>query len=175
MRKTVGIIAAKSNSGRFPGKNIYEIDGIPMFWYSVIPLLESELVESVYVTTDSEIIKKYCEERHVGVIWRNRNAIYNEEPLLKVLNFAYKNINTKYENIITIMANCPHHTKNEVNEALKMMESNELKEVISFDNCNHESGLRVFDEQIILQTHQVSSYVGCIKSNAKEIHYISEL
>ena len=56
----VGIVAAKENSNRFPGKNNYMVDGEPMFWHSVKPLLDSDKVDDVYVITDSDYIKSYC-------------------------------------------------------------------------------------------------------------------
>ena len=47
--KVIGIICAKGESARFPGKNKHVHDGTPLFWHSVRPLLESKLVDDVYV------------------------------------------------------------------------------------------------------------------------------
>ena len=57
----LGLVAAKDNSNRFPGKNKHIYDGAPLFWHSVQPLLDSEKVDDVYVITDSDYIKFYCE------------------------------------------------------------------------------------------------------------------
>lgn len=175
MCKTVGIIAAKGNSKRFPNKNIYKINGIPMFWHSVQPLLDSDMVDDVYVTTDSIYIKEYCEKNKINIIWRGINAIRDEEPLLSVINFTYKQIDKKYDNIITIMANCPNHTKENVDNAIKLINSGRFLEIRSFGNNNEENGLMVFKEDIILNKLQISSHIGSINSNAKEIHTKKDL
>ena len=56
----VGIIAAKSISKRLPGKNVRTVGGVPLFWYSVQPLVDAKTVDKVYVATDSMLIKEYC-------------------------------------------------------------------------------------------------------------------
>ena len=85
----LGLVAAKENSNRFPGKNKYILDGKPLFWYSVEPLLQSELIDDLYVVTDSEFIQNYCLERNVKTIWRPKNATRDEDKLINILRFAY--------------------------------------------------------------------------------------
>jgi len=172
---TVGIVCAKSNSNRFPNKNIYEFNGVPMFWHSVMPLIDSKKVDKVYVTTDSAFIKEYCDARGIEVIWRNINAIHDEEPLLEVLRFAYKCIDKSYENIITIMANCPHHKVSAVDEAIDLIHSSDILEVRSFNSAKEESGLMIFKEKIILEYTQISSHIGFVSSEVNEIHHKEDL
>lgn len=64
------IIPAKSRSTRLPGKNMLELDGIPMVKRVVNTVLSSELFDEVWVSTDSEEIKKLCEEAGANVIIR---------------------------------------------------------------------------------------------------------
>jgi CMP-N-acetylneuraminic acid synthetase len=172
---TVGIVCAKSNSNRFPNKNIHELDGAPMFWHSVQPLLESDRVDEVYVATDSKFIKEYCENRGVKIVWRKENAIHDQEPLLGVLRFAYKNIDKRYENIITIMANCPFHSVEAVDKAVDLIGDESLLEIRSFNSSGEESGLMVFKEEVILNNTQLSSHIGFVDSDVKEIHYKEDL
>jgi len=49
----LGLVAAKSNSIRFPGKNKHMYNGKPLFWYSVETLLDSN-VDDVYVITNND-------------------------------------------------------------------------------------------------------------------------
>lgn len=172
---TLGIVVAKAQSKRFKNKNLYKINGYPMFWYSVKPLLESNLVDDVVVATNSSIIKEVCENANVPVVWRPKNASESEEPLLKVLNYVYKSLNKKYDNIICILANAPGHTSECVNKAIKLMKKHNLKEVRSFDNNGLENGLLLFKESVILENVNMSTYLGGIVNNVKEIHYKSDL
>ena len=85
----VGLVAAKNNSNRFPGKNIHEYKGKPLFMNSVQPLIDSKLVDDVYVITDSKHIKTYCNKNNINVIWRARNASRDEDKLITILRYAY--------------------------------------------------------------------------------------
>ena len=171
----VGIVAAKENSNRFPGKNIYELNGIPLFWYSVQPLLDSSLISNVYVVTDSTFIKEFCEKRMVKVIWRPKNATVDDDPLLNILKFAYYNLDESYEIVVTIMANCPGHTVWAVDEAIGMMKKGDFLEIRSFNSQNDESGLMVFRKSVITKNLQISSHIGAVKSEVKEIHYKTDV
>lgn len=171
----VGIVAAKAHSKRFPDKNTHLVDGTPLFWHSVEPLLAATRVDKVYVTTDSEFIKDYCEERGVEMIWRPRNAAFDEDPLLHVLRFAYYHLDRDYDAVVTIMANCPGHLPEDVDRALDMFQTGAFKEIRSFTDQGEESGLMVFDTGVIMKYAQISSYIGSIRTNVKEIHRIEDL
>ncbi len=171
----LGLVAAKDNSNRFPGKNKHLHNGEPLFWHSVKPLLNSKLVDDVYVITDSKYIKAYCEERGVGIIWRPKNASKDEDKLITILRWAYYSLDVEYRTVVAIMANCPGHTSNVVDLGIHKLNDNNLLEVRSFDNNGLENGLLVLDKKIITDNRDISYYLGMVKNNAKEIHYETEL
>lgn len=166
----VGFVAAKSNSNRFKNKNKYMLNGYPLFWHSVLPLLKSSSIDKVYVLTDSKEILEYCKKNNVDVIWRKKNATEDEEPLLNILKFAYLSLDIEYEFIVTIMANCPGHNSREVENGINMMKSGEFQEIRSFNDKKEESGLMIFHKNVIKNYCQISSHIGLINSNVKEIH-----
>lgn len=53
-----GLIPARGGSKGIPGKNIKLLDGKPLIAYSIEAALESEYIDGVVVTTDSEEIAK---------------------------------------------------------------------------------------------------------------------
>ena len=172
---TVGLVAAKSNSNRFKNKNNYILNGYPLFWHSVLPLLKSSSIDKVYVLTDSKEILEYCNKKKVDVIWRKKNATEDEEPLLNILKFAYMSLDIEYEFIVTIMANCPGHNSQAVEEGINMIKSGNFQEIRSFNDKNEESGLMIFHKNVIKKYHQISSHIGLLNSNAKEIHIKKDL
>lgn len=172
---TVGIVAAKANSSRFPKKNEYILNDIPMFWHSVKPLLASKYISKVVVATNSDFIKDYSEQRGVQVIWRHQNASRDDDPLLSVLRFVYCCLEDEYDTIATIMANCPGHSAETVDNAIELITHGDFNEIRSFNNKNEESGLIVLKKKVVMDYHQISSHIGCIKSNVKEIHYREDL
>jgi CMP-N-acetylneuraminic acid synthetase len=171
----VGLVAAKDNSNRFPGKNKFSYQNKPLFWHSVEPLLKSNLIDEVYVITDSQYIKEYCGQQKVKVIWRPKNATKDDDKLISILRFGYYNLDVEYDKIVSIMANCPGHTVEDINKGIKRLEESDLKEVRSFDVNGKENGIIILDKEIIKTNRDISYYLGSINTNAKEIHYKEEL
>jgi CMP-N-acetylneuraminic acid synthetase len=171
----VGFVAAKANSNRFPGKNIAKQGGIPLFYHSVKPMLESKRIDEVYVITDSNYIKEYCEKRKVKVIWRPKNATRDEDKLISVLRYGYYNLNNAYDIVVSIMANCPGHTSEDIDKGIKKLQKNNLKEVRSFNSNGEENGIMILHKDIIEDNRDISYYIGSIETIAKEIHYKKEL
>ncbi len=167
----VGIVAAKKRSKRFAHKNIFPLDGKPLFWHSVQPLLDSKLVDDVYVTTNSEAIAQYCEDENVSVIWRNINAANPDDKLINVIRFAYYSIPRRYDIIVRIMANCPGHTIETVDNTINLLKNKHLQEARSFNKSGEESGIAVYTEKIMETNKDVSYYMGATIDNVEEIHH----
>jgi len=175
MSKVIGIIVAKHESKRFPGKNFYKIDGKPMFWHNVECLLDSELIDKVVVATnDEKNIKNYCEERGVDVIWRGINVSDSEEPLFDVIKYTYKSLNESYDIIVNIMANSIGNETTDVDKCINLLKENNLKEVRSFSKDGIENGILVLHKDSIYK-YELSSYIGMVINKAKEIHYKEDL
>ena len=173
---TIGIVAAKSRSERFPGKNAFIHEGVPLFWHSVQALLDSRFVNDVFVATDSEEISEFCQEKGVGVIVRGENARDTDEPLIDVLKYCVKSLDLSFDAVATIMANCPNHRGSDVDAAVRALENNaDLNEVRGFDQIGTETGLMVFRKNLIRSSFQISSHIGSITCDGYEVHYREDL
>ena len=170
----LGLVAAKENSNRFPGKNKYIIENKPLFWYSVEPLLQSELIDDLYVVTDSDFIKNYCKKRNVKTIWRPKNATRDEDKLINILRFAYYSLDIEYDVVVSIMANCPNHDVKEINKGINLLIENKLNEVRSYNN-GVESGLLILNKFVMQNNFDISYYVGSVDTKATEIHFLDDL
>ena len=170
----LGLVAAKDNSNRFSGKNKHIHNGEPLFWHSVKPLLDSK-VDDVYVITDSDYIKSYCEERSVKVIWRPKNAQRDEDKLVSILRFGYYSLNKDYDVIVSLMANCPGHKVDIINDGIDLLINKNLREVRSFNKNGEESGMLIFSKDIVQNNFDISYYIGGLVSDVNEIHYKDDL
>ena len=65
--KTIGVIPARYNSSRFPGKPLSDICGKPMFWWVYQQALKAGLDE-VYVATDDDRIFSAAEDLGINVL-----------------------------------------------------------------------------------------------------------
>lgn len=173
--RVVGLVAAKENSNRFPNKNIHMVNEVPMFMNSVQPMLDSNMVDEVYVITDSKFIKSYCDENGIGVIWRTKNATRDEDKLITILRYGYYNLDIEYDIVVSLMANCPGNQTSDIDNGIDTMIKHKLKEVRGFGTDGVENGLMILDKEILQSNRDVSYYLGGVITNGKEIHYKKDL
>lgn len=68
MIKILGIIPARYQSSRFPGKPLADICGKPMLWWVYHTVKSIETLSDVVVATDDERIRKSCEVHGIKVL-----------------------------------------------------------------------------------------------------------
>ena len=66
--KIIGVIPARWQSSRFPGKPLVDILGKPMIWWVYQQCLKVKELDEVYVATDDERIRQTCENYGMCVI-----------------------------------------------------------------------------------------------------------
>lgn len=71
--KIAGIIPARYNSTRLPGKPLRDILGHPMVWWVYQRVCTVERLDEVYVATDDERIRRVCDENKIPVIMTASN------------------------------------------------------------------------------------------------------
>lgn len=72
MEKIVGVIPARYQSSRFPGKPLAEIEGKPMIWWVYNQAKKVKLLNEVYVATDSVEIFEACEKYKIDVVMTSK-------------------------------------------------------------------------------------------------------
>ena len=66
--KIIGVIPARYESTRFPGKPLADINGKPMIWHVYQQCKKVEEFDAVYVATDSSKIELACKKLNVEVV-----------------------------------------------------------------------------------------------------------
>lgn len=66
--KVIGVIPARYNSSRFPGKPLADILGKPMIWWVYQQCMKVTELDEIYVATDDERIREACEKYGMNVI-----------------------------------------------------------------------------------------------------------
>lgn len=174
--KICGIIVAKENSNRFPGKNYAIKDGKPLFWHNVELLKEYINHNDIFIATDSKLIKEYSEFNNIKIIHRGHNVTRDEEPFFNVLKFAYQSIPEKYDLIISIAANAVDIEHRAIGRGIYlMMKHHDISEIRSFDESGMQSGIFLFRNSIFEKDCMVLNAMAAIKSNGGEIHFKEEL
>lgn len=68
--KIAATIPIKQRSTRVKGKNFRLINGAPLYTYIIQNCIASDSFDSIFVDTDSEEIKKYCQDCNINFIDR---------------------------------------------------------------------------------------------------------
>ncbi len=85
--KVVGVIPARYQSSRLPGKPLADICGKPMVWWVYQQAKKVEALDDVYVATDDERIETVCRELEIPVIMTSKD---NPTHLNRIYEFSHK-------------------------------------------------------------------------------------
>ena len=132
----VAIILARGGSKRIPNKNIIDFFGKPLVAWTIEAALETNLFETVLVSTESEQIAEIALKYGAKVPFL-RNANYDDfssssEATITALKQLKKWNSKDYKTVVQLMANCPLRTASNIKEQLLYFENfKERKSVIS--------------------------------------------
>ena len=84
--KIVGVIPARYESSRFPGKPLADICGKPMIWWVYNQVKKVKELQEVYVATDDERIKKECEKYEIKAVMTKNSHKTHLDRLAEFVN-----------------------------------------------------------------------------------------
>jgi CMP-N-acetylneuraminic acid synthetase len=132
--KNIAFVPVRGGSKGIKDKNIKIINGFPLVYYVLKSLEDSELVDDVYVATDSKKIEEVVKSFNfykVKIYERDSvNALDSsstESVMLEFLNKNYCNIN---DNFILVQATSPFTTSEDFDNGIKLLEQ-EVDSVLS--------------------------------------------
>lgn len=71
--KIIGVIPARYESSRFPGKPLADICGKPMIWWVYNRVIKSQKLDKVFVLLDDDRIANYCESESIEYIMTRKD------------------------------------------------------------------------------------------------------
>ena len=137
--KTVAIITARGGSKRIPRKNIKEFCGKPILAYSIEAAVQSELFDTVMVSTDDEEIAQIAKRYGAEVPFYRSEKTANDfattnDVLLEVLE-EYEKRGEVFDLACCIYPTAPFITSERLAEATNMLmesDADTLIPVVSF-------------------------------------------
>lgn len=102
--KTLGVVASRYASTRFPGKALADIGGRPMVWWVYQQALKAKKLDAVVVATDDERIEKECIKYGINVIM---TSVDNKTTANRMYEVSRKPDYDKYDFYITINGDEP--------------------------------------------------------------------
>lgn len=121
----VAVIPARIGSKRIKNKNIRIFFGKPIIYYSIKIARSCGLFKDIFVSTDSEKIKKICLNLGVKIISRPKKLALDHISTLDVINHAARIIIKKYryKYLCCIYPCTPLLTFNILNKAFKYIKN----------------------------------------------------
>jgi len=173
----IAIIPAKGNSSRLKNKNIRDIWGKPMIYWSIMECKKSLFIKDVYVTSESKKLLKLAKKYGAKTILRSAKLskpnVYKIEPVRDAINQIKEKNKIKIVSIV--QANSPNISYTDIDNSLIKMIKFKLNEVMSVDsNLNQNAAIRTLKVSSIFQ-NSLSVHFGVIKTNIYDIHTLKDL
>ncbi len=132
------VIFGRGGSKGLPGKNTMELLNKIVMEYPLMACKDSNLVDKMYVSTDSDDIAEVAKKYNCEYI-RRPDYLSDDGALLQdaIVHAAQeiKNINANLKYLIITMCNAPNITVEAVNKGIKMLDdNNEYDSVITVGN-----------------------------------------
>ena len=118
--KIVCFIPIKSNSERVPGKNFRILCGRPLYQYIIDHAIQANCFDDIYVDTNSDVVKKYCEERNIHWIERKQELAMNTANGNDLLNYHFDSF-PNYDYYFQLFSTAPFLQPNSISKAVNTL------------------------------------------------------
>tara|TARA_S200000501_G_scaffold378102_1_gene439125 strand:+ start:2260 stop:2955 length:696 start_codon:yes stop_codon:yes gene_type:complete len=141
MNKILGLILARSGSKRLPNKNIIEIKGKPLIYYSIQAAKRSKFISEIYVSSDSLEILDISKKYNSKVFLRDKkfaeDKTSSEESIREFL-LANPNLVKKFSYLCLLQPTSPLRDENDIDDCIKLLDNSKARSVISVCNPNYK-------------------------------------
>lgn len=119
MNSIIGIIPARMESSRFPGKPLAKINDIPMIGHVYFRSKMSSLLDDVYVATCNEEIKEYISSINGKTIMTSNKHKRASDRIAEALIKIEDNLGKKIDIVVMIQGDEPMIFPDMIDEAIK--------------------------------------------------------
>lgn len=116
----IALIPARGGSKGILKKNIIDLRGKPLLWYTIHAALNSKLIDEVYITTDDNEIAKISSKYCNNIIKRPEELAKDDSPTLPVLLHALETIEKidQVNKIVVLQPTSPLRQSFHIDEAI---------------------------------------------------------
>ncbi len=136
----VALITARGGSKGLPRKNILPLNGLPLISWTINAALESNCIETVYVSTDDAEIKLVSEKNGATCIDRPAelasDTSSSEDVVLHAIEY-FNNLNISVKTIILLQPTSPMRTSQHIDEAFRVFTIQQANLVLSVFEPSH--------------------------------------
>jgi CMP-N-acetylneuraminic acid synthetase len=147
--KNIAIIPARGGSKRIPEKNIQLFGGLPLLVHSIqYAVANSEIIDTIYVSTDDPTIKATALAYGATVIDRPASLSGDLEPTITVLKHVLESVDEDVENIFLLQPTNPLRPQNLLKEAFERYQKGNYDSLFTVTR-NHQKFGKIGDNKFI--------------------------
>ncbi|SMF37101.1 CMP-N,N'-diacetyllegionaminic acid synthase [Alteromonadaceae bacterium Bs31] len=121
--KVLAIVPARGGSKGLPGKNIKELGGEPLIYWTVSAALSSEKVDSVVVSTDCSQIAEAARQAGARVPYmRPANISTDSATSAEVVLHALEEVGAEYDVVVLLQPTSPFRTTEDIDKAISLLD-----------------------------------------------------
>ncbi len=144
----LGVIPARSGSKGVPNKNIRELNGKPLIYYSIFESLKSKLISDVVVSTDSKKFQQISIDYGADCPFIRPPELSGDDALAiptiqHAVNEIEKKNKIKYDYIIMLQPTSPMRKSAHIDNALSKLFSSNADAIISVVNVNNNHPMKM--------------------------------
>lgn len=140
-KRVLAIIPARGGSKRLPRKNILDLAGKPLIFWTIEAALGSKYIDKVAVSTDDEEIADISKQHGAVIPFMRPNSLASDEAAsidvaLHAIDFFEKN-NNCYNYIILLQPTSPLRASSHIDEAIELLDSKNADAIVSVCKVEH--------------------------------------
>lgn len=139
--KNIAIIPARSGSKGLPNKNIKELNGHPLLYYSIKAAQESRLFSEIMVSTDSEVYAEIAKSCGASVPFLrsidNSNDGASSWDVVREVLANYNSLGLAFNTVCLLQPTSPLRESKDIINAYELLDEKEADAITSVCECEH--------------------------------------
>lgn len=154
--RLLAIIPARAGSKGVPGKNIKELNGLPLIAYTILSAIKAERIGKLVVSTDSSRISEIAGQFGAEVPFLRPAQLASDtasgiDVVLHAIEF-FESKDVFYDDVMLLQPTSPFRSTADINQAIELYYSRECDSVISIcESKVHPNLMRIIDPGGFLQ------------------------
>lgn len=138
----IGIIPARIGSKRLPKKNILNLAGKPLIFWTIEAGLTSEYLDEIIVSTDSAEIKEIGEKYGANVPFLRPKELATDiassfDVVIHAIEFYQNEFKKTFDYIVLLQPTSPLRNSNHIDDAIRLLDSKHADAIISVCEMRH--------------------------------------
>lgn len=155
------LIPARGGSKGIPNKNLIDINGNPLIFYTINEALKVFDSHSIYVSSDSDKILSYVKKFGINTIKRPKSLSGDNSTSSQVINHFIESIDEKGEyKIIYLQPTSPLRKAKHIKDSINVFESKKCNSLISVSKSNE-----YIDKTFTLTNGYIEPFLGISRYN----------